>query len=71
VAIKPVKGSSNVAAVGYHKPTGALHVVFHSGGHYVYQHVTQSLFDRFMKADSKGNFLHKHIKNRHRFLKVL
>jgi len=71
VQIKPILGSSNVAAAGYHGPTRTLHVVFHSGGHYTYHNVAPALYERFLKSESKGNFLHKHVKGRHRFSKLL
>lgn len=61
--------SSNVAAIGYVKPT--LYVRFHSGGEYKYSGVPESLFHDFMAADSKGGFLAAHIKGRFPYAKTV
>jgi KTSC domain len=71
VKMVPIKDSSNIAVIGYHPQSQTLHVVFHNGGHYTYHHVDPKLHDQLMKAPSKGAFLHKHIKGRHRFTKLL
>jgi len=65
----PVK-SSNIESVGYHEESGALHVVFKDGGHYIYHKVSPANFERFMTAPSKGAFLHRFIKKQHQHTKI-
>lgn len=54
--------SSNVAAVGYDDTTSTLGVRFHSGHEYHYSGVPRSVFDAFLGASSKGQFLDQQIK---------
>lgn len=55
-----IKGSSNVAEIGYNSNNLTLQVKFLSGGIYDYSPVTQEGYDQLMKAESKGKFLNKH-----------
>lgn len=55
----PVK-SSNVKAIGY--KDGIIEVHFRNG--YVYHYIaTQTLFEQFLSASSKGRFVHQHLKH--------
>lgn len=54
--------SSNVSAVGYDDETATLGVRFHSGGEYHYAGVPRGVFDAFIGAPSKGQFLDQQIK---------
>ena len=63
--------SSNVEAIGYDPATQELHVRFlKSGETYVYYNVEESVFDEFMQADSKGQYLNLKIKERYDFGKL-
>jgi hypothetical protein len=54
--------SSNVEQIGYDANSRELHVYFVDGGRYVYENVSQEVFDRFVNAPSKGSFLNREIK---------
>ncbi len=63
--------SSNVEAIGYDPATQELHVRFlKSGETYVYYNVEESVFDEYMQADSKGQYLNLKIKERYDFGKL-
>lgn len=55
--------SSNVRAIAYNAREQCLYVSFKRGGStYRYFEVSDSLFQDFLKADSKGRFLDRKIK---------
>ncbi len=58
----PVK-SSNIDSVGYDDNNKVLEIEFHSGGVYQYSKVEQELYDKLMRASSKGQFFHRFIKD--------
>lgn len=60
--MKPVKGSSNIEAIG-HKD-GVLSVQFKGGAIYDYPNVPADLHARFVGAESVGSFFHQHIKGK-------
>jgi hypothetical protein len=62
--------SSNIKGIGYDKSSSTLFVVFHSGGTYQYFNVPEHLYLAFINADSKGKFLHQHVKYQYRYQKV-
>jgi hypothetical protein len=62
--------SSNVAAVGYDEPSQTLEVEFTNGAVYQYYNVTQTLYEQFMQAASKGQFLAYQIKNSYPYSRV-
>jgi hypothetical protein len=62
--------SSNISQLSYDLATETLQVAFHNGGVYQYFEVNSNKWDDFKRADSKGQFLHQHIKNQHRFVKM-
>lgn len=53
--------SSNIQAIGWY--ADGLVIRFTNGSVYEYQNVTRELFDRFLAAESKGQFFHAHIKS--------
>lgn len=55
--------SSAIAAIGFEN--GTLAVRFHGSGLYHHHGVPQELFDRFLKAGSKGTFYNDHIRGRY------
>lgn len=61
--------SSNVEAIGYDDNAQELHVLFLSGGYYVYHDVPREVFDGFIYAPSKGSFLNREIKGIYQFTK--
>lgn len=62
--------SSNVASVRYDPKTQTLEVEFHNGTVYQYFDVSQSVYDAFMSAESKGGFLNSSIKGVYRYAKL-
>lgn len=62
--------SSNVAEIGYDPATMTLEVAFRDGSVYQYFDVPETVYQEFMGAPSKGQFLHANIKNIYRYLKL-
>jgi hypothetical protein len=62
--------SSNVASIGYDVNTLTLEVEFVSGSVYQYFDVPETLYQEFMRASSKGKFLHANIKNNYRYTQL-
>jgi hypothetical protein len=62
--------SSNVASIGYDPSTLTLEVEFTNGSIYQYFDVPEMVYQEFMRAGSKGQFLHTNIKNNYRYTKV-
>ena len=54
--------SSNVEAIGYDPDTRELYVQFIKSGNYVYVDVEEWVFDEFLQAESKGQYLNQNIK---------
>lgn len=59
--------SSNIASIGYDPATQILEVEFKSGGVYSYRKVSDDIYRSLMKAESKGSYFHKAIRNRYKF----
>lgn len=62
--------SSNVASVGYDEPSQTLEVEFTNGSIYQYFNVGELLYQEFMQAPSKGQFLNAYIKNAYAYSRV-
>ncbi|MGD0672457.1 MAG: KTSC domain-containing protein [Candidatus Binatus sp.] len=62
--------SSNVAEIGYDASTMTLEVAFHDGSVYQYFDVPDRVYQEFMRAASKGKFLHANITNNFRYTKI-
>ena len=60
----PVR-SSNIRAVGYDQESRTLEVEFQSGGIYQYSGVPVNVHEGLMRAASKGEYFHDHIKERY------
>lgn len=54
--------SSNLEAVGYHRQTQTLRIIFHGGRAYDYPLVPEQEYRRLMEAESKGKFFNSRIK---------
>ncbi len=54
--------SSNIASIGYDLSNSTLEVEFLNGGLYKYYGVSESTYNDFMNASSKGTFLDQQIK---------
>ncbi len=54
--------SSNVEAIGYDSEARELHVYFVKSGNYVYLDVEEWVFNEFLQAGSKGQYLNQNIK---------
>lgn len=62
--------SSNIASIGYDLSSLTLEIEFTDGSVYQYFDVPQTVYDEFMRAGSKGQFMHANIKNNYRYMKV-
>lgn len=62
--------SSIMRSAGYDAEKREMHVNFHDTGRYVYHNVPQDVYESFMMAGSKGNFLHNNVKNQYKFTKL-
>lgn len=64
----PVK-SSNLASVGYDEQTLTLEVEFlRDGSIYQYYPVSNDIYIELMKADSKGTYFSKHIRDNRMYM---
>ena len=66
---QPVR-SSNIRSVGYQPNAQILELEFHSGGIYRYSGVPEMICTNLMRAESKGSYFHKQIKDRYPFTRV-
>ena len=62
--------SSNVSAIGYAPDSGVLEVEFTNGAVYSYSGVPLGEYEGFMRAESKGKYLHANIKGRYPYAKL-
>ena len=46
--------SSNVDQIGYDEAASEVHVIFKSGGHYVYSDVTPEVWNQFQNSEDSG-----------------
>lgn len=60
--------SSNVKSIGFED--GVLEVEFHHGNVYQYMGVPEHVYNDFMNSDSKGRFVHKHLKDRYTTIRI-
>jgi len=68
--IRETVSSSNIVSIGYDSPSQILEVEFMNGSIYQYYNVPQSIYDAFLSASSKGQFLAYQIKNAFPFSRV-
>ena len=62
--------SSNISSIGFDEDSSTLEVEFHSGAVYQYFDVPLAVYEGFIEADSKGQYLAQHIKGYYRYVKV-
>ncbi len=62
--------SSNIVSVGYDSHSETLEVEFQNGAVYQYYNVPQSIYEAFMAAPSKGQFLAYQIRDRFPYARV-
>lgn len=62
--------SSNIVSVGYNAEQKILEVEFKGGKIYQYLGVPSQIYEEMMNSDSKGTYLHRHVRDRYKFLKV-
>lgn len=62
--------SSNVASIGYDPSSLTLEVEFKDGYIYQYFDVPETVYQEFMRANSKGQFLHANIRNSYRYTRL-
>ncbi len=71
--------SSNISQIGFEenktitlnqRPINILRVVFVNGLIYDYYNVEKDVYERFLDAKSKGQFLHKFITKQYQYEKV-
>ena len=62
--------SSNIASAGYDELSQTLEVEFTTGAVYQYYNVDSAMFEQFMLAPSKGQFLNVYLKNAYPYSRV-
>lgn len=70
IELKPVIGSSNIAAEGYDKETQELQLEFKGGGLYAYDGVPQEVYDALVGARSVGKEFHAKIRDQYKTRKL-
>jgi len=55
--------SSVLARMGYDASRAVLQVMFHAGGIYEYFGVPQNAYEALLRAESKGAYFNRHIRN--------
>ena len=58
--LRPVDSEMLIAA-GYDRKSRMLQVIFRTGESYRYKEVPSSEYDSLMTAESKGQYMHRHI----------
>jgi len=67
--LKPVE-SEMLRLAGYDAKSEVLEVVFNSGERYQYKEVPRSEYERLMRAESIGQYMHRHIIGRYDYQRV-
>ena len=62
--------SSNVRAIGYDADTKRLVVQFKKSGIYQYDNVPEALYHSFSAAQSKGQFVWRHLRGRYPYTRI-
>jgi KTSC domain-containing protein len=63
----PRVDSSMIRRIEYEEPTRELDITFTSGKTYTYSNVPKSVYERFLRAPSKGQFFNDYIKDQYSF----
>lgn len=69
IARQPVD-STNVSSIGFDSKHGIIVVEFWSGSIYGYLDCSEELFNEFVNSESKGQFIHRRLKNSKEAVKV-
>ena len=62
--------SDMVLGVRYHADTRAMDIVFRTGDKYRYKRVPQEEYEGLLKADSHGQYMHKHILGHYEYERI-
>ncbi len=62
--------SSNVRSIGYDAQSMTLEVEFVNGNIYQYFDVPEALYQAFMAAESRGQFLNLNVKGSYRYARL-
>ncbi len=62
--------STAIRAFTYNEATRRLTVIFVSGRRYVYDDVPPDVADAFARAESRGGFFNREIRDRYRFREI-
>jgi len=62
--------STAIARIDYDEFARDLEVTFTTGRTYIYRGVPRTVYVRFVRAPSKGQFFNEHIRDRYRFNEV-
>lgn len=62
--------SSNLESIGYNSELKTMYISFKNNTMYKYYKVSESLFDSFSKAESKGKYAHKYIYKNYDYSKI-
>lgn len=65
-----VTNSTNIEWIVYVAEKQRLQVKFHHGGVYRYLDVPKEIAQAFLDSESKGSFLHQHIKGHFAYRKI-
>jgi len=69
--IRQPVSSSNLKSVGYDPTSLVLEIEFRNGNIYQYDGIPEDVYVSFMAASSLGSFLHRHIKEKYPYRKVV
>lgn len=70
ITMKPVSNSNQVSEYGYSAESNTLAVRFKNGGMYHYHDVPERIAKGFDEAESKGSYLHSHIKPTFKYSRI-
>jgi hypothetical protein len=62
--------SSHLTSIGYDVDIKVLRISFYEGSTYEYFEVPKSIWERFIKVQSKGKFFHRNIRNIYSYAKI-
>jgi hypothetical protein len=62
--------SSNIRSIGFDESTSTLEVEFKTGSIYQYMSVSKDLYERFVRAGSKGSFFDRYVREKFRTVRV-
>jgi hypothetical protein len=62
--------SSNLISVGYDEAAQTLEIEFANGTIYQYYNIGPGLYEQFMQAPSKGQFLNVYIRNAYPYSRI-